>query len=202
MLNDFGKAKDSRTTNAVYDDPIANKLLALHAMIFPADNEQIKWCMILSPLSLIFAFYIFVSKSTSSMISFSAFTFSIVFMIISMNMLVDILKKDVGPRSMQEIAEVIREGSEGFFVTQYSTIFKYASMTSVALFVMYYFREIPKSSKLNDYFTPTGMAIITSSSFILGSCCSAISGYAGIWVSVRANLRVAAASKKCYNDAI
>jgi len=46
------------------------------------------------------------------------------------------------------------------------------------------------------------MAFITSVSFLLGSVCSAIAGYAGIWVSVRANLRVAAASRKCYNDAI
>jgi len=37
---------------------------------------------------------------------------------------------------------------------------------------------------------------------MLGAVCSAIAGYAGIWVSVRANLRVAAAARKCYNDAI
>ena len=67
---------------------------------------------------------------------------------------------------------------------------------------MYAFREIPASSKLNDFFTPLGMAFITSASFFVGSISSAISGYAGIWVSVRANLRVAAASKRCYNDAI
>jgi len=73
--------------------------------------------MMLSPLLAIPAFYAFVSQSTSSMISFSAFTISIVFMGISMNILVDILKKDMGPRCMQEIAEVIREGSEGFFIT-------------------------------------------------------------------------------------
>lgn len=75
-------------------------------------------------------------------------------------------------------------------------------MTSVALFIMYAFRDIPPSSKLNDFFTPLGMAFITSFSFFVGSISSAISGYAGIWVSVRANLRVAAASKRCYNDAI
>lgn len=46
------------------------------------------------------------------------------------------------------------------------------------------------------------MAFITSFSFLLGANCSALSGYAGIWVSVRANVRVAAAARKCYNDAI
>ena len=75
-------------------------------------------------------------------------------------------------------------------------------MTSIGLFIMYAMREIPAGSKLNKYFSPLSMAFITSFSFLLGSICSAIAGYAGIWVSVRANLRVAAASKKCYNDAI
>jgi Na+/H+-translocating membrane pyrophosphatase len=67
---------------------------------------------------------------------------------------------------------------------------------------MYAMREIPAQSKLNEYFGPVSMAFITSMSFLMGSVCSAIAGYAGIWVSVRANLRVAAASRKCYNDAI
>jgi len=189
-------------SNKLYEDPIADKLLAIHGAIFPENNDTFKWLLLLSPLSLIVVFNIFVSNSVSSMISFSAFTFSIVFMGISMNMLVEILRKDMGPRSMQEIAEVIREGSEGFFITQYGSIFKYAFMTAVALFIMYAFREIPANSKLNEFFSPLGMAFITSISFVIGSVCSAIAGYAGIWVSVRANLRVAAASKRCYNDAI
>ena len=75
-------------------------------------------------------------------------------------------------------------------------------MTSFGLFVMYAMREIPAQSRLSLYFSPVGMAVITSVSFFLGSICSAIAGYSGIWVSVRANLRVAAASRKCYNDAI
>jgi inorganic pyrophosphatase len=63
-------------------------------------------------------------------------------------------------------------------------------------------RDIPAQSKLNDYFSSFSMALITMVSFLLGSVCSAIAGYAGIWVSVRANLRVAAASKKDYNEAM
>lgn len=48
----------------------------------------------------------------------------------------------------------------------------------------------------------TSIALITSVSFLLGANCSALSGYAGIWVSVRANVRVAAAARKCYNEAL
>ena len=117
-LNDFGQAKTPmNNSNRLFEDPVADRLLALHGAIFPENNDTIKWLMLLSPLSFIVVFYFFVSNSVSTMITFSAFTFSCVFMGISLNMLVDILKKDMGPRSMQEIAEVIREGSEGFFIT-------------------------------------------------------------------------------------
>ena len=46
------------------------------------------------------------------------------------------------------------------------------------------------------------MALVTSISFLLGAFCSAVAGYAGIWVSVRANVRVAAAARNCYNDSL
>lgn len=167
-----------------------------------AHNETLKYAILASPIFLITAFYVCISSSTSALISFIAWNFSIVFIGISLWMLCEILMKDQGPRAMQEIAEVIREGSEGFFITQYGTIFKYAFLTSLGLFIMYAMREIPAQSNLNKYFSPISMAFITSISFLMGSVCSALAGYSGIWVSVRANLRVAAASRKCYNDAI
>jgi len=39
-------------------------------------------------------------------------------------------------------------------------------------------------------------------SFLLGAIFSAFSGYSGIWISVRANVRVASAARTCYNTAI
>lgn len=46
------------------------------------------------------------------------------------------------------------------------------------------------------------IAIFSALSFLLGALFSGLSGYAGIWVSVRANVRVAAASSHCYNNAL
>lgn len=46
------------------------------------------------------------------------------------------------------------------------------------------------------------MAMITSIAFLIGANCSALSGYAGIWVSVRANVRVAASARTCYNESL
>jgi Na+/H+-translocating membrane pyrophosphatase len=42
---------------------------------------------------------------------------------------------------MQEIADIIRDGSEGFFKTQYGTIFKFAGLTSIGIFFIYAARE-------------------------------------------------------------
>lgn len=132
---------------------------------FGLENDSFRMMVLASPFSAIFLFYLFISSTTSNMISFTAFIASIVFMGISVWMLVEILKKDSGPKAMQDIAEVIREGSEGFFVTQYGTIFKYAFLTSFGLFIMYACREIPAQSNLNNFFTPLSMALITTVSF-------------------------------------
>jgi len=126
-----------------FNDPYGEMLLATYKGLNLDESSSLKTIILIAPIGLIAVFYMFVSQSTSSMISFSAFVFSIVFLIIAMYMLCEILKKDCGPRNMQDIAEVIREGSEGFFITQYGTIFKYAFMTSIGLFFMYATREIP-----------------------------------------------------------
>jgi len=150
----------------------------------------------------ILAFATFVSSTPSTLIAFSTFTISIMFIGLSLNMLGWILDKEIGPRSMQEIAEPIKEGSEGFFKTQYGTIFKLAFATALGLFFIYNLRDPVPGSELNYYFNTLSMAMIMSISFLIGSCCSAIAGYAGIWVSVRANLRVAAAARNDYNGAL
>ena len=151
---------------------------------------------------VILLFALFISNSNSNLIAFSSMVISLMFITFSIWMLGWILEKDIGPRSMQEIAEPIKEGSEGFFMTQYGTIFRLAFLSTIGLFFIYSMRDPVPGSDLNHYFSVSSMALIMSISFLIGACCSAISGYAGIWVSVRANLRVAAASRNDYNAAL
>lgn len=153
------------------------------------------------PLTIIM-FALFVSSKSSNLVAFAALVISTMFIAFSMYMLGWILDQDIGTKAMQEIADPIREGSEGFFMTQYGTIFKLAFVSAVGLFIVYSMRDPIPGSELNNYFGTTAMAIITAISFLIGACCSAISGYAGIWVSVRANLRVAAAARNDYNAAL
>jgi len=150
----------------------------------------------------ILLFAIFVSSTASTLVAFVTMVISLSFIVLALNMLGWILDKDIGPRSMQEVAEPIKEGAEGFFKTQYGTIFKLAFATSIGLFCIYAMREPVPSSQLNHYFSTFSMSMIMSIGFLIGACCSAIAGYAGIWVSVRANIRVAAACRNDYNAAL
>jgi len=112
-----GEALTSKKTTVVYKDPVADMLLSYYRKFYLEDAEMSKFLILVAPFAMIMFFYMFVSSSVAGVISFSAFTISLVFIGISVWMLCEILKKDVGPRGMQDIAEVIREGSEGFFVT-------------------------------------------------------------------------------------
>ncbi len=157
----------------------------------------------ITPFLLIFLFTVMISNTTSNIIAFSALVISLVFILVSFGILCWILDKDPGSRAMQDISDPIKEGSEGFFITQYGTIFKLAFGCSVFLFFLYLYRSpAQQDSPLYLYVGNVFMAFVTSLSFLIGANCSALSGYAGIWVSVRANVRVAAAAKKCYNDSL
>jgi Na+/H+-translocating membrane pyrophosphatase len=103
---------------------------------------------------------------------------------------------------MLEVANPIKEGSEGFCITQYGTIFKLAFIFSGAILLIYLFRSPSSNSIIQDHMSSVLMSIFVAVSFLIGAFCSALSGYAGMWVSVRANVRVAAASRKCYDSAI
>ena len=154
-----------------------------------------------APVSLL-AFTMFISNTMANTIAFFAFAVSCSFIAFSIWLLGSILDNNTGTKAMQEVADPIREGSEGFFMTQYGTIFKLSFVCSIVLFFIYSVREPIVGSELNQYFSITAMAFITAISFLIGAVCSAIAGYAGIWVSVRANLRVAASARNDYNKAL
>lgn len=112
-----------------------------------------------------------------------------------------VLMKDEGTSDMQEISNAIRDGAEGYFATQYGTIAKLAGILCVFIFVVYLFRtETPEQASAGvSRFT---FAILTAVSFVLGAGCSAIAGYVGMWVSVRANVRVAGAARRSAREAL
>eukprot|EP00917_Polyrhabdina_sp_WS-2016_P010403 GHVP01022958.1.p1 GENE.GHVP01022958.1~~GHVP01022958.1.p1 ORF type:complete len:850 (+),score=148.74 GHVP01022958.1:1495-4044(+) len=109
-----------------------------------------------------------------------------------------ILAADCGTQKMKTVAEAIKQGSEGFFVVQYGAIFRLSLVASILLFFLYFFRDTVETTGLPSW----KMALMTSMCFLSGAACSALSGYSGMWVSVRANVRVASAARRCYNESL
>jgi len=46
------------------------------------------------------------------------------------------------------------------------------------------------------------IGLLEGGSFLFGAFCSGFAGFAGMWVSIKANSRVASAARTCYNKAI
>ena len=112
-----------------------------------------------------------------------------------------VLAKDEGTPDMTFVSDAIRDGAEGFFATQYGAIGKMALLLAGIIYVVYMFRQITPDQEMAGL-TKMSMAGITCISFLLGSLCSGVAGYTGMWVSVRANVRVAGAARRSAREAL
>src|SRR5215207_7619089 len=104
----------------------------------------------------------------------------------------DVLGRDTGSKEMQEVASTIVEGAMAFLKRQYTTIAVLAVVTAVLVGVL--LAVIPQANA-GTTVDPAILGILTSIAFLLGAAASAVSGYIGMYVAVRANLRTAAAAR-------
>jgi len=107
-----------------------------------------------------------------------------------------VLKNDDGTPAMKEIADAIREGAEAFLARQYKTI---AALTIPVAAILYYLYASREPSSGHDQVSGAILATYVAGSFILGAICSGIAGYMGMFVSIRANIRTASASRTSLN---
>ncbi|MCL6549932.1 MAG: sodium-translocating pyrophosphatase [Acidothermus cellulolyticus] len=92
-----------------------------------------------------------------------------------------VLAADQGTANMQRIAVAIQEGAAAYLRRQFRTLAVFAVIVFFLLFIL------PADS--------TGERIGRSIFFLVGAAFSGITGYTGMWLAVRANLRVAAAAR-------
>jgi len=103
---------------------------------------------------------------------------------------ISVLKKQTGNEKMKAVAEAIRIGANAFLKRQYKTIGFIALLIALGLFLAY-------SAAGN-----IGLGFKTSLAFVIGAFSSAIAGLIGMFISVRSNIRAAAASEKGYEESL
>ncbi|KAF8400177.1 hypothetical protein HHK36_013473 [Tetracentron sinense] len=142
----------------------------------------------------------YIGARTSPIIVF-VFSICIISFLFSIYLTKWVLSKDEGPPEMVQISDAIRDGAEGFFRTQYGTISKMALLLAFVILFIYLFRSTSPQQESSGLGRLTS-AYITVAAFLLGALCSGIAGYVGMWVSVRANVRVSSAARRSAREAL
>ena len=86
-------------------------------------------------------------------------------------------KQDAGNAKMQEISNAIKEGAYAFLAREYKTV----AMVAVVLVVL---------------IVALNLGVWTGIGFIIGTVGSALAGFVGMWVTVRANVRTTQAASR------
>jgi K(+)-stimulated pyrophosphate-energized sodium pump len=102
-----------------------------------------------------------------------------------------VLSIDAGTAEMQAISNAIREGAEAFMSRQYGTIAIIAAVLAILLFIGY---------RLSPFTAPFANKVVIS--FLIGAICSGLSGFTGMFVSIRTNIRAASAARTSLGRAL
>src|SRR5438034_10051015 len=102
----------------------------------------------------------------------------------------DILRRETGSDRMREIATAIQQGARAFLRRQYKSIALIASALAILFAVAIGAQKGPL------------LGFETAGAFALGATFSALSGYIGMHIAIRSNVRSAAGSLKSFNDAL
>jgi K(+)-stimulated pyrophosphate-energized sodium pump len=119
------------------------------------------------------------SNETALWLSIGAGALAVLYGIISTQW---IIKQPTGNSRMQEIQQAIQEGANAYMNRQYMTIGAVGVVLFIALFIV--------------------LGASTAFGFAIGAILSALAGYIGMFVSVRANVRTAEAATKGVNPAL
>ena len=113
----------------------------------------------------------------------------------------DVLRRDKGPQAMQDVADTIREGADAFVRRQYTTIGLLALAAAVVIGLVIGIVETKDVADVPALAGPP-IGIMTALAFLVGAGCSMLSGIIGMWISVRANVRTAAAARRSLVEAV
>ncbi len=119
-----------------------------------------------------------------------------------------VLEADQGTASMKDIAKAIQEGAEAFLARQFKTI----AIIVVPLAVLIFFTATKVTHTVTHVILVGGSAVVTHQTitdltfaqagiyrvlcFLAGAVCSGLTGFVGMSLAVRGNVRTAAAARE------
>ena len=106
---------------------------------------------------------------------------SLVALAIALALRAQVLAQDEGTAKMKEIAAAVQEGAAAYLSRQFKTLSVFVAIVFILLFAL-----------PGDMDVRIGRSIF----FLVGAGFSALVGYNGMWLAVRANVRVAEAARK------
>jgi K(+)-stimulated pyrophosphate-energized sodium pump len=112
----------------------------------------------------------------------------------------DVLARDTGTEAMQQVAGTIYEGAVAFIRRQYVTIAGLALLAAVAIGLFIGVFETKAVADTSVFGSELGLR--TAVAFLVGSAASALSGVIGMFISVRSNVRTAAAARRSLVEAV
>jgi K(+)-stimulated pyrophosphate-energized sodium pump len=114
---------------------------------------------------------------------------SLVALVVAYGLRRGVLAAPEGTPRMQEIARAIQIGSRAYLNRQFRTVAMFMFVLTVALFFVL---PAPEDAAHGENFIRAGRSL----AFIMGAGFSAITGFAGMWLAVRGNVRVANAARE------
>ncbi len=130
---------------------------------------------------------LFTSKETTYL--WVIFVISLVALAFAYYLVREVLAASEGTEKMKEIARAIQEGAKAYLSRQFRTLGIFLAILTVILFFI-----LPAPT--NAVHSELSIKLGRSLAFILGAVFSATTGYAGMWLAVRANVRTANAARE------
>ncbi len=133
----------------------------------------------------------FVFSSTDTALLWGVVVIALAALVVGWVLRGQVLAAPEGTDKMREIAASIQEGSRAYLNRQFRTIAGFAAVLAIALFFL-----LPADSLGTGLHSETGIKLGRSVAFVLGAVLSGLTGFTGMWLAVRANVRVANAARE------
>ncbi len=112
-----------------------------------------------------------------------------------------IMRRPTGTPQMKEIGDMIFQGAWAFLKRQYTTIAIFSVVVAVILGVVV--GLLPPEQALQEAgYNPLYIGLLTATAVLVGAICSGISGFIGMYIAVKSNVRCAAAAQKNLTEAV